>query len=705
MRKTRCFALSLPFLEISQSMRKPIQLTNPESGAANLLSVVYSFATQLTSLRKALIRFFAGFCLVSPALLFGQSLDTFEHRKTAILQSLRDAKLHERGKHGLPKACARLWNNPNDTTATRYITTALNHPEQSMFDFPGIALALGKFRNSFRPEQLELIKADLERLAKEDKVNGQGFLGHGTENHATMMWTSAYLFGQYFPDAKWINGWTSAQLMAEMKERMRVTFRNVYQHGYTEYLSTAYEVIMNYPVAILLEFAEDQEMKDIARAFLLYKWSLQSLNNFEGNMIAPYGRMIAQEDHQPNDALAFKIPTLFAHWLYWGWGENTGSVKMSYFEDYSATSHVIYCALSDVNPENLLLTLGNHQTPFTGLSSASTFGNYGKSAPHMMMRKFYRDRTFAIGTGNFRWIPGGDYADHDTNPFNILWSSNDRFNFINCTHPYWYSDGDDPDRTPDTWHNGGLSPFMQTAHHQNTAIVLFNIPQKDPWVGKPSAEKWGWRDGHADNLIKRGMLRYPKSVDEKIEKAGWIFLREGETFIGIKPLKSYYEQTNLKGRGLDGFNIIKSDHAQTGFIFEVGTAATHNSFREFQNKLITNKVSINWAKLTVDYTDSRKNLIHIQYQPGLRIKEEFVPEHVTSKDIKGMAESVPVVKINSKPEIPYEQWPMLKSPLINMDGGKLEISDKGKTQIRVDWSGKYPKITEDEHLQKRASVR
>ena len=630
--------------------------------------------------------------LVQFSVLQAQDLSTFKGRREAILKSLRNAKLHERGKHGLPKACARLWNNPNDTVATNYITKALDHREQSMFDFPGVAFALGKFRNSFQPWQLDSIKADVERLAKADKVNGQGFLGHGTENHATMMWASAYLFAQYFPDAKWVNGWTSEKLKAEMKERMRKTFRNAYQHGYTEYLSTAYEVIMNYPVAILEEFAEDPEMKSIARAFLVYKWSVQSLNNFDGQVIAPYARMIGQEDYQPEAYYDFKIPTIYANWLYWGWGENTGTVKLSIFEDQSPTSHVIYCALSEVQPDAVFQNLGSSKTPFTGLSSASTFGEYGTGAPHMMMRKFYRDKQFAIGTGNFRWVPGGDYADHDTNPFNIIWSSSDRYNFINCTHPYWYSDGDDKERTPDTWFNGGVSPFMQTAHHKNSAIVLFDIPEKDPWPGKPDAQKWGWRDGHAESLLKRGMLRYPKSVDEKVEKNGWIFIREKETYIGIKPLKSYYEQTNLSGRGLDGFNIIKSDHAQTGFVFEVGTADQHKSFSEFQKKLLTNKLSVNWQKLTAEYTDSRNSHIYIQYRPGLPVKEGPVPDQLAKKGIKGLAESVPFVKINSVPEIPYPQWPMIKSPSINMGAGKLDIRENGKPLIKVDWTGKYPEI-------------
>ncbi len=625
----------------------------------------------------------------------GQDLSTFQSRKQWLLKGLSDVELisdnNTRGKHNLPKACARLWNDPYDKTALEYITNVLDHPEQSMFDFPGVALALGKFKNSFAPWQLDAIKADLEqRCVTQNKPGLAGFLGHGTENHALMMWTSAYLFGQYFPDAKWANGWTSAELMKEMRDRMLKTFKNVYRIGYTEYLSTTYEVVMNFPVAILLEFAEDPQVKEMAEAYLLYKWSLQSLNNFDGRIIAPYGRMNTQEDYRPEDP--YVSGTLYMHWLYWGWGENTQSVKISDFKEYWETTYAIYYALSDVVPEEIFLTIGNGNTaPYVHRSSASTFGHYGAATPHMMMRKVYRDHLFAIGTGNFRWVPGGDYADHDTNPFNIIWHSPDRFNFINCTHPYWYSDGEDKDRTSDTWYKGGISPFMQTAHHENSVIVLFNIPEKDPWTDTPNAQKWAWRDGHAGNLIKRGMLRYPKSMDEKVAEKGWIFLREGETYIGIKPLKSYYEQPDLVGKGLDGFNIVKSDHAQTGFIFEVGTAKEYGDFKKFQNRLIKNKLSVDWKTMEVTYTDSQKNRINMQYQSGLTVRESFMPEHLTKKGIKGLAESIPLVTINGKTETPYQQWPMIESPLITMDNSVLNIQ-AGRHDIQVDWNGDYPVI-------------
>ncbi|GAB3925680.1 hypothetical protein [Larkinella terrae] len=628
--------------------------------------------------------FLAVFGVLVSGMLPAQDLSTFENRRQWLLKGLHDARLvadsSTRGKHNLPKACARLWNNPKDTVAINYITNILHHPQQTMFDFPGVALALGRFRHCFTSEQVAVIQKDAERLAKEDKKDGEGFLGHGTENHATMMWTSAYLFGQYFPDAKWANGMTSAQLMAEMKERLRKTFKNVYAKGYTEYLSTTYEITMNFPVAILQEFAQDPEMKAIAEAYLLYKWSLQALNNFEGRTLAPYGRMNTQEDYQPKDP--YVTGTLYQNWLYWGWGPNTESVKIQDFTNYWETSYAIYTALSNVIPDAVFFGLAEGKTaPFALKSSASTFGPYAgeRARPHMMLRNGYRTQQYAIGSGNFRWVPGGDYADHDANGFNIVWSSTDRFNYLNCFHPYWYSDGDHPDRTPDTWHKGTVSPFQQTAQEQNTAIMLFDIPQKDPWPNQPSKEKWAWRDGHANNLLNWGALRYPKSVDEKVETGGWLFLREGKTYIGIKPLKPYVLHTNLTEKGLEGFNVVKSEGPKTGFIFEVGTEADFGSFQKFVSQLPRNPVSVDWNTMVLTYQNSKGAKIRMQYQPGLPV------------DADGLARSVPLIWVNGKPEKSADQWPMIESPVIRMDNRLLAIQT-GPSTIQVDWTASLPVV-------------
>jgi hypothetical protein len=602
-----------------------------------------------------------------------QNFDTYQGRKEWMLKALKDVPVSGSGKQGLGKANARLWNNPHDSVALNYITNILHYKSQTMFDFPGVAYALGKYRSSFSLEQIAILKADLERLAKTDKVNGEGFLGHGTENHAAMMWTSAYLFGQYFPDAKWANGMTSAQLMAQTKEWMRKTWKNYFTWGNTEYLSTTYEVVLDYPVEILYEFAHDKEMKEMAMSFLLYRWSLLALNNYEGRVIAPYGRMNTQQDFEPETEIA---GTAYYNWVLWGWGVNTNKINK---KDLFAANDLVcsmFAALSTTAPDDIFFQIAKDKgLPFSLKSSTATFGQYGAGIPHMMMRKVYRDKDFAIGTGNFRWVSGGDYADYATNGFNIFWHSKDRYNYIESFHPFFYADGEEPEKRPDTWTHGSISPFEQSAAYKNVAILLFDIPQEDPWQSKPAPS----RDGHAKNLIKRAMLRYPKSVDEIVEANGWIFLREGNTYVGIKPLKEYYTQKDLTGKGLDNFNIVNSDFAKTGFVFELGTENEFGSFKAFQKKLPANSLAVNWDDMTVKYKSTEGNTINMKYIPGL------------IKDSDGLESSVPIVMINGKTDISYDKWPMIESPFINMDNSKLSIKN-GTSSINVDWSGEYPVI-------------
>ncbi len=96
--------------------------------------------------------------------------------------------------------------------------------------------------------------------------------------------------------------------------------------------------------------------------------------------------------------------------------------------------------------------------------------------------------------------------------------------------------------------------------------------------------------------------------------------------------------------------------------------------------------------MSVTYTDSQKDKIQIQYQEGLNIAQENdMPEHLAQIGISGMAESIPVVKINNKLEPEYRQWPMIESPEINMDENVLRIHE-GTSGIVVDWQQDYPAI-------------
>ncbi|MGQ1889007.1 hypothetical protein ACT29H_01045 [Thermophagus sp. OGC60D27] len=610
-------------------------------------------------------------------------LTPYKERKAWLIDAFKDDMLTKSGKHGIPFALIRLENDPNDEKALNYLTYVADG-YADMFYWPGLALALHRYWDNFSDAQKSHLQSKLEQY-------GSSFLGHGTENHASMLWCGGYLLAQLFPDANWSNGQTSEQLMATLKNNLSTTFKNVYAKGNAESLSTTYEQVYNFPIEILYECAEDADVKKMAEAMLLYKWALISLLQFEGTTIAPYARMNTQQDHAPT--YYYVAGTTYYNWLLFGWGSASDNVKLEQFtKNYSDASETLYTVVSEVEIPEVFFRIGMDKSPMTIKSSMPTFGSYGSGVPHAVMRKAYRAENFAIGTGNFRWVPGGDLM-FATNGFNICWSSADRFNYIGCFAPYFFTKGSGPD----TWDLGNISPFQQTAHHEGSVITLFDIPQEDPWpnVQNPISGEdfWGWRSAYADDLVKVGMVRYPKTMDEEIEKEGWIFLREGEVYIGIKPLKDYTIDKTSPDASLDGFNVIKSSFAKTGFVFEVSDSETSGSFADFQTKVLSNSLSVDWGEMTCEYTNINGDNLYIKFQEGFPLVSVANPPSTwQSYGITGMHEAVPTVEVNGVADESYSEWPLLDSPYVTMDDGILNIND-GTTSIRVIWKGSLPIIS------------
>ena len=158
-----------------------------------------------------------------------------------------------------------------------------------------------------------------------------------------------------------------------------------------------------------------------------------------------------------------------------------------------------------------------------------------------------------------------------------------------------------------------------------------------------------------------------------------MFLREGDVYIGVKSLKDYYIQTDLKNEDMLGFNVVKSDFAKCGFIFEVGTKEEHKNLNAFKEKIQKNRLIVDWIGMTVEYTSLNGKTLKIIYNEGLKV------------DPDGLASSIPKVFINGKQEVNANQWPLISSPFINLNNSVLEIK-QGNTNIKVDWSGEMPKI-------------
>ena len=574
----------------------------------------------------------------------------------------------------------RLAHDPDDAVALEQaVANVVRLDNQSV---PIGTIALGLYWDHFSPEQRQTMLDAMKSWREVD--------GHGTENHALMQNACGYLFTQWFPDE---TNWTSnsmgpmdsGPLNARIRGNLMQVASSLFDKGYVENLSSTYLLLHLYPWMMVRQFADDEELQNVANAAIHFHLANLAVNNFHGQVISPFNRSNFQQQNTPHvhdaEGNHTQIPQVpFLSWLYWA--------ESTHFNDAEDLSDAIrrfhghigfFTSMREWDPPPAVLTRigAGEGVPYTVRSSAADFGYWGAGDPHDNMRTVYRADDYAVGTGFFRYVPGSFYINY--NNFGILYESEDKFNVVDLSQNYWMSDLGEDERWPKCMN----SPFQEDAHHENTVISLFNIPSTDPWRGLGRSDWVANRDGHEDGLIQRTDIRYPNSVDEVVERDGWVFLREGDTFIGIRPLREYTVDTGT----LAEFTILRSDGATNAVVFEVGTAEEHGTFDAFQTTLEANPLSVDWDDLTVEYTDSQGDVIRSRW---------VAPDYA----LAGGGERVlvrPEVWVDGEPEpgLAALAWPLLESPHVRLEGRVLRI-EHGMERLTVDWTGEQPVFLTEE---------
>ncbi len=599
-----------------------------------------------------------------------QDLSTLEARAAWLTGQFRGHMDGPNAKFGAAVALARLALNPGDEEVISYIAGFYdNVPEGSngqQFSYPGVAWVLGKYWDQFTSEQLDGLKTKIKDFSD--------LLGHGTENHAMMKCVAAYLFAQYWPgESGWVRGaHTSDEVMETARERLLSVIGSLYDRGYEENLSTTYAAVHLFPYYALYDCATDPEIKSAADAALHFHVTNIAANHFEGIVIPPYNRQNAWQvnTHTPGTV----GPTLqWIYWLYWADVQNRIPVGQD-FVRLGENQYVVYAAVSDWRPPAAINSLARGETvPYELTASAPSFrhanmgpsrGHWGTGTPGTCVRYVYRDTLYAMGSGYFRYYPDQFYVDY--NAFGLVYKSPDKYNYIECYHPYWRSN----DRT---W-QGLNSPFMQMAQHKGTAIVLFNIPNEDPWAGRGRSDWQEYRDDHFDNLIQEALVRYPKSIGQQTEADGWIFLREGAVYIAIRPLEDYTIDSDYAEAG--EFDVIRSASAQTGYVFDIATEEEFATFEAFQTAVKDNPPAVDWEDLSVAYTNVKGDTLTAAWNPpNYDAEEERV---LVRPDITVNGDEVPIDSDFPRGEA------VIKSPSVELVDRVLQLqTPAGRLEVEA----------------------
>jgi hypothetical protein len=183
-------------------------------------------------------------------------------------------------------------------------------------------------------------------------------------------------------------------------------------------------------------------------------------------------------------------------------------------------------------------------------------------------------------------------------------------------------------------------------------------------------------------------VSYPTSIDQKTEASGWIFLREGDVYIAIRPLKDYtigddYKPGKKAVATAEDFKVIRSAFAQTGFVFDIATKEEFATFEAFQTAVNQNPLVVDWDQLSVAYTsvggdaitatwnppDYQATKTRVLVRPDITVNGAVVP--IDGDFIKGVAS--------------------MKSQPVTIANGVLRLQTPAGN-LEMDWRGKAPKF-------------
>lgn len=441
-------------------------------------------------------------------------------------------------------------------------------------------------------------------------------MSHGTENHFLIRYVGAHLFAQLWPNE---TGWydtiqkkhvSSSELLGTTKTRLLKTLRSYYDKAYQEHLSPNYQPVHFYPLHALYNSATDPELKAAAIAALTYHVAEMAANFFEGATLAPYDRPapVTLVDPQKNTSLNTHAKAV--SWLYWAELMNTGSTTTATFPSAGSTAaggeakhFAVTAALSDWRPSPLLrdLAQGTGILPFTLRSASANFGEFATGTPAGTTRTVHRDPRFAVGSGNF--VTKIDNGLSERMGLEIVYKSTDTQNTIVTHHPYWRTNADQY-----KWLSRS-SPFQQNVQHEATVISLFNIPQADPFAGRTRSDWEAFRNENSGSLIQQAWIRYPKAADEVVETGGWVMLREGETYVAIRPVNGYVRDTTE----FTDMTVLRSSGAKNAVIMDVATVDDFPTFAAFRTAVLAAPLTVDLSAPSVTYTNVRGDTITARF--------------------------------------------------------------------------------------------
>ncbi len=603
-------------------------------------------------------------------------------RRREMLAAAAKVDLNLRAKN--PKAVfpfilARLAADTADDDCIAYLPRGAAYGGKgAMFGISSLSRILGGFRNRLPDRIVNAVRDEVTAYPH--------FLDGGTENHRAMKRTAGLIFGEQFPGATFHHGITGRELTRVCTAYVRDYGRTIYAASMREYLSPVYHAANTVPWVNAMECSRDPAVRLMARAIVDWMMADLAANVHHGIIVPPLLRCKAMLKGQPGMNATHLSYTMTTAWLYWGGGAHRGvsgdDIRPATSPEHAAAAYLPHPAIRSLGAKRVAL-------PFTLLQARAGWGTIepaaanpygyavrtvpeiGPPQPRQSLRNVYMARRYALGSGNFREnIHNSGYRTMI--PFGAVWQSTDDYNWLTVGHPYYYVG-----YTPEPWKKpspedmwSGVSPFQQTVHYENAAILLYDIPDRDPY--RDAKLRWGphWaRPARRTRPINACFAYYPTSVDEKTRSAAGFFLREGDVYVAVRPLRN---GAAWRASRIPGYARIDMPGSPTGCVVEMGDADEYGSFERFQQavaKAALDRSALRDEKRVV-YRSTRGHRLEIRHR-----SDGWLP----AASVGGVA-------------LDFDRWPAAKSPCLQCRDRVLDVND-GRTGLEINWQGPTPVYT------------
>jgi hypothetical protein len=607
--------------------------------------------------------------------------DAVARRKSAAVIAGGRVPFNRQGpnpKQAFRVVLCRLLTDPADRVALDYIPVGLGF--RSKGDTFGKS-ALSRIYCQFK----EILPEHIREQIFEEVTTYEGWLTGGTENHIAMRRTAGFLFGEAFPDASFAHGLKGAELAEVCLDYMKGYGKLLYRNSMIEFLSPIYHACHTATWINVYDFATDPDAKLCARAILDHMFADLAANSHHGIIIPPAARAkgLMTDSYQLSTV---RSNTQWSSWLYWGAGNVEETVEAIDTTDTWKKSPFTLHAVSDYVPESVIRHLGAKRfvSPYSLLQARAnrevidppSVNAYGKTEPvqrnspnaRYVSRSVYVNEDYAIGAGA-RVSDIDEPTVRHAHTFGVIWKDDAPRNWLFFVHPYWYvnrlhDDTGEP-LGVDDW--SGTSPFLQMVHWENSAVLLLDLPEQDPYHGQAVGSNPKWISDRPKKLYQRVNAYVPETIEESLDIDGGVYLRSGTVYVGLRPAGGQFEWETCER---EGYRRLALKGETIAVAVEVGDKKEYGSFQAFVESCKSTELDgrLLAAEKRVRYTTTRGHRLELQHR---------------GRDWR------PNASVNDVP-LDWESWPICESPYLTCRDGVMDVND-GRNGFKVDWQGDLPK--------------